>query len=99
SITATNDEAVDIIPSTQADERPLRPKRCKHLTRESFLAISRTKDAVPSDELSATKIISQEIFGSASATAEITVGMLSRSLKVGTIIESSAERTVRTHYL
>jgi hypothetical protein len=44
SIAATIGDAVDVIFSTQAEARPLRPKRCRHLTRGSVRAISRTND-------------------------------------------------------
>ena len=95
SITATIGDDVDRTPSTQADDSPLRPKRCRHLTRGSARAMSRTNDAVPSGELSSTKTISQDTFGSASATAAITPAMLSRSLNVGMMMDSSAARTAR----
>src|SRR5262245_21599876 len=87
-MTATTGDAVDIIPSTQADDRPLRPKRCRQRTRASFCAISRTRDAVPSDELSSTKTISQQTFGRAALISDTISVILSRSLNVGTIIDN-----------
>src|SRR5262249_46619134 len=96
SITATIGDAVDIIPSTQAEERPVGPKRGRHVVGGWVGGMWRTSDGVRSGELSSKKMISQKILGSASATAVITPLILSRSFRVGTMTDSSAASTGRT---
>src|SRR6266851_316680 len=77
------------MPSIQADDRPRRPMRCRHRTCGSVRAISRTRSAVPSGESSSTKMSSQATPSKQTCTCLTTSAILSISLYVGTMIDSS----------
>ena len=78
------------MPSMQAPASPRRPTRRMQRTRLSLLPISFTASAVPSGELSSTKIASQAMPASAWSSRRTSSATLPHSLKVGMTIESWA---------
>ena len=74
----------------QAPASPRRPTRRRQRTRGSLAAISFTAAAVPSGELSSTKMASQAMPAKAASSRRTSSATLPRSLKVGTTIESWA---------
>jgi hypothetical protein len=75
------------IPSIQADDRPLRPIRCRQRTRGSARAMVRTSAAVPSGESSSTKMTSQPVAPRVASRRLSNSRTLPRSLKVGTTMD------------
>ena len=77
------------MPSMQAPDRPRRPIRRIQRTRLSCCASARTTSQVPSGELSSTNMTSQATSASAASSRRYSTVTLSRSLKVGTMTDSS----------
>ena len=77
------------MPSMQAPDRPRRPIRRMQRTRLSCCASARTTSEVPSGELSSTNTTSQATLTSVASSRRYSTVTLSRSLKVGTMTDSS----------
>ena len=83
------------MPSRQAPARPRRPMRRMQRTRLSVSPMARAAAAVPSGELSSTNTTSQSQDARRRASRSTRIGILARSLKVGTtMLSSGAGRTV-----